>query len=110
MTLEEHAAAGRPAELVTERGVAEEHVERAKASRAELFGERLDTDADDCEDRPHRKADRECDGRHPQRAALTDRIFPWPSVMAMGSAPTAVRLRQHSATACLPPSNGSASQ
>ena len=28
------------------------------------------------------------------------------SVMAMGSAPTAVRLRQHSATACLPPSNG----
>ncbi len=26
------------------------------------------------------------------------------SVMAMGSAPTAVRLRQASATACLPPS------
>ncbi len=28
------------------------------------------------------------------------------SVAASGSAPTAVRLRQHSATACLPPSNG----
>ena len=32
------------------------------------------------------------------------------SVSASGRAPTAVRLRQASATACLPPSNGSASQ
>ena len=32
------------------------------------------------------------------------------SVMASGSAPTAVRLRQHSATACLAPSRGSAAQ
>ena len=32
------------------------------------------------------------------------------SVMASGFAPTVVRFRQHSATACLPPSNGSASQ
>ena len=32
------------------------------------------------------------------------------SVIASGVAPTVVRLRQHSATACLPPSNGSASQ
>jgi hypothetical protein len=32
------------------------------------------------------------------------------SVAASGVAPTAVRLRQHSAIACLPPSNGSAKQ
>ena len=32
------------------------------------------------------------------------------SVSAIGCAPTAVRLRHASATACLPPSNGSASQ
>ena len=32
------------------------------------------------------------------------------SVIASGRPPTAVMLRQASATACLPPSNGSASQ